>query len=735
MLTKKFEQIFTTKRLLETLKLYKNTPGFYEAKELIRDKNFIKNLKDGYIPDPLKGFEIDKSNGQKRQLAQASIISKAIQKIIADELLDAIRLNNKSYAFRKGKGVLKAVNRTKDFLKNYNYVAKADIDDFFDSINQKKLIKTLKMVIKDRDILMLISLFLKNGMLKNNQWVDKSRGVYQGDVLSPVLSNIYLHSFDEALEKKGIDFVRFADDMVFFANSKKEAKKILSIASAYLKALDLKFGEDKSYIASLNKEGFEFLGLRFKNNIIEMDNKRFQKKLSTISQKTKKQSLQKSIEFLNEYLIGIKNYYDKALTSKHQLVLISEHIEDILIKKIAKAKKSKTINKKSKFIQILTDFYSIFNQSLEERQKYAHFLVDRAYELLASQAPLESAQKKIDKKKRTFLQSQIKSSEIILDRYGLYVSVNRGKIVVKEYGKIVQKSPINSITRVVILSKGVTFSSYLVQECSKRKIDIDFINKSKPYAQIVYFNTVSNELHQKQITLIDSKKGLKIAQAIIKAKMKNQINLIKYYARYRELQDSQNFEKLEQNIKMMESILQKVKNTKDRASLMGLEGSLSQVYWRSFGILIDEPNFKRETLNAPDAINQALNYGYAFIYHRMQSALLKNGVNIYYSFLHSLQDNKPTLVFDMVEIFRQAVVDREIISILNRGGKLSSNKGKLTKQSLKIVTQNIQERLATPTKWRKGKYKLTSIIDDQALELAHVIKGTKTKFKGFVARF
>ena len=164
---------------------------------------------------------------------------------------------------------------------------------------------------------------------------------------------------------------------------------------------------------------------------------------------------------------------------------------------------------------------------------------------------------------------------------------------------------------------------------------------------------------------------------------------------------------------------------------MGYEGSLSVLYWKSFGILIEQKDFKRETFNAPDAINQSLNYGYAFIYHRVQSALLKTGVNIY----HSPQANKPTLVFDMVEPFRQLVVDREIISILNHGTKLTSNKGRLTKKSIKVITENVQERLATPTKWRKGKYKLMTIIDEQALEMAHVIKGVKSNFKGFVGRF
>ena len=734
MLTKKFHKLFSTKRLLTTLELYKKTKGYHEAKNIIASGEFLQSLEKGYIPDPLSGFEVAKSNGEMRQLAQASITSKVVQKIIAEALLDAVKLNDKSYAFRQGKGVLKAVNRTKDFLKRYSYVAKADVDDFFDSINQEKLLIVLQKVIEDKKIIMLISIFLKNGMMKQNEWKDKSRGVYQGDVLSPVLSNLYLHSFDEALEKKGIEFVRFADDMLFFAKSEKEAKNNLAIATAYLNALDLTFGEEKSYLASVH-DGFEFLGLRFKDKTIQMDNERFQKKLSTISKKTKKRDLYKSITFLNEYLVGIRNYYFKVLSNKHQLILIAEHIDEILVKKIALAKKSKSINKKSKFIQILVTLEDLEHNTLEEKQRHAHNLVVRAYEALTLEKPLENAQKKMAKKKSSFLQEQIKSSEIILNRFGLYVSMSKGKIVVKEYGKVIQTSPVNWVTRIIVMTKGVSISSNLILECSKRKIDIDFIEKSKPYAQITYYENVSNELHLKQLDLKNSKNGLNIAKAIIKAKIKNQINLVKYYSRYREREEIDDFHELERTIEQMEGVAKKIKSAKDVPMLMGYEGSLSVLYWKCFGILIEQKDFKRETQNAPDEINQSLNYGYAFIYHRVQSALLKTGVNIYHSFLHTPQANKPTLVFDMVEVFRQMVVDREIISILNRGTKLSSNKGRLTKKSVKVITENVQERLATPTKWRKGKYKLMTIIDEQALELSHVIKGIKSNFKGFVGRF
>ncbi|MEA3492271.1 MAG: CRISPR-associated endonuclease Cas1 [Campylobacterota bacterium] len=732
MLSRRFDELFTRVHLLDVLELYKTDREYEQTKELIVTKRFIESLSDGFIPDPLQGFEIPKNNGEMRQLAKASLTSKIVQKIIADALADSVKFNDKSYAFRKGKGTLKAIHRTSDFLKRYTHIAKADIDDFFDSINQEKLIIILKRIIVDPKITALIALFLKNGMMKHHSWVDRARGVYQGDSLSPVLSNIYLHSFDLLLEKKGIDFVRFADDMVFFARDEKQSHKYLSIASSILSSLDLKFGDDKSYLSSRSK-GFEFLGLYFRGKSITMNNDRLMKKLSTISQKTKKRNLEQSIEFVNQYTDGIRRYYAKVLTKMDQLTMIEEHIDSILIQKIIEAKKSKTINKKSKFVQLLSDLKELEYHTREHREQHAHALVARAYEAIALANPLESAAKTIAKKKSNYLQEQIKSSEILLNGFGLYVSMSRGKVVVKEYGKVIKSMPIHWVTRIVVMTKGASISTALILECSRRKIDIDFIEKQTPYAQILYHNTIAHNLHQKQLEFIDTKEGLSIAKSIIRAKMKNQLNLIKYYARYRK--DSQEFTKLEQHIATIENIYQKTKSIKKVSSLMGLEGSASVAYWGAFGLLIGEESFKRSTQNAPDAINQSLNYGYAFLYHRMQSALHKTGVNIYYSFLHSTQANKPTLVYDMIEPFRQPTVDREIISVLNRGTKLNSSKGRLTPKSVKVITQNIQERLATPTKWRKGKYRIVTIIDEQALELSHVIQGIKARFQGFVARY
>lgn len=727
MFHKTFEQTFSKQNLISVV-------DYEFLKNAIESDTFLKELINEYIPQPLKGFEIEKSNKEMRQLVISSTASKVLQKILINELEDIVKLSDKSYAFRKGKGTLKAINRTKDFLKKCSHIVKVDIDNFFDNINHDKLISIIQKIIQDKKIVSLIALFLKNGMLKEQQWIDKDKGVYQGDTISPFLSNLYLNIFDISMEKENIDFVRFADDIVIFAKDETNATKNLKIAMKYVKSLDLNFGEDKSYISNIDN-GFEFLGLRFVKESITIDNDRLMKKISTLSKNTKNKNLQESIEFFNQYIIGIKNYYLKVITDKNQLTLLQNHIEQILIKKIVLAKQNKIINQKIAFLKILMKLDDFEHREIDAKKDYAKLLIKNAYDIVASENPLQNAKNKIEKKKVEYLKEQLKSSEIVLNRFGLHIGLNRGKVIVKEYGKTISTTPIGWVSRIIVMSKGTSISTALIFECSNRKIDIDFIEKSKPYAQLIYLNTLNNELHLKQLDMKNNTQGLDIAKSIIKAKMKNQINLLKYFNRYRHEHEDSDFLEIDKFIKQMESIFTKVDTAQNTQSLMGFEGSLSVAYWRGFGILIKDKAFKRETQNATDSTNQALNYGYAFIYHRVQSALVKSGLNIYNSFIHSNQPHKPTLVFDVVEMFRQFVVDREIISILNHGTELKSDKGKLTQESIKVITKHIQDRLATPTKWRNKKYKMVTIIEDEATELAQVIRGTKSVYKAFVARF
>ena len=170
---------------------------------------------------------------------------------------------------------------------------------------------------------------------------------------------------------------------------------------------------------------------------------------------------------------------------------------------------------------------------------------------------------------------------------------------------------------------------------------------------------------------------------------------------------------------------------------MGYEGEISTLYWQALGhILRDKVTFEgRKTKGAKDLVNASLNYGYALLYARVQNALLKAGLALHISFLHTMQEGKPTLVYDLIEEFRAFVVDRTIISMLNKNEPLKINdKGELHKESCKLIVKNVMERLGVYTKYKKSSKKVETIIQDQAYRLArHVRK--EEKYKPFIGKY
>ncbi len=717
---KKFEDIFTKERI------------YFEINRLDTDndkkENLYKDLERGNFFDfsPHTSFLIPKDQNEFRKISVPSEKTKIIQRILSDELSSVLKFSDRSYAYQKGKSPQKAVNRVKHIIKNYNFVIKTDIDSFFDKIDHSILLKKLEKIIEDKKIIYFIVLFLKNGSLFKGKWEDKLEGVYQGDVLSPLLSNIYLHSFDRYFELKEIEFVRFADDLIFFAKNYEEAKNILHKIKKHLSLLKLSINENKTYIAHKNKT-FEYLGVRFDeaNKIYSIDNERLMDKISKISQETKKLSLKEAIEKINEHVEGFSNYYLKIINNQKQFNLLLEKEKEILISKVYEAKLQKTINRKEEFIRLLfltKTYYPV------DKDSFVKEIVEAAYEKVKMQTPKKSAKKDIEKKKNRFFKNYLKAREIIITKTGSYLYFNRNKIKIRSKDEPVKEIPYKRVDRIIITNKSTSISNYLIYICSKHKIDIDFIDQNEPYALLTFYKNISKELHIKQLKLSFSPNAIKFAANIHLAKAKNQINLLKYFNLRRK------DEKIKEIVKKMESFLPKIKKAKESKNLMGIEGQISNLYWNGFKTIGKIENFQRKHKEAKDPINQALNYGYAILYNRIQSALIKEGLNIYYSFLHATDHSKPTLTFDFIEPFRQPIVDREILSILTKKQTLKTKDGLLDKESKKLVIQNIQERLSTQTKTKYGKTTFYNLIQFEANAFKRAIeKGEIHKF--FVAKY
>ena len=685
--------------------------------ENIDIKEIQKEVIEGdYIP--FANEKIDMKVGEKiRPITLASTKDKIIQRTLLNGLREFDKcLSNKSYAYRPNKSPLKAINRTTDYLKRgYKFIFKSDIKDFFETINHDILLKILSKHIQDKKLLQLLSLFFRNGYIHKFDYSSHNVGVHQGDIISPFLSNIYLDVMDKFLEKHNFEFVRFADDFVVFAKTQKELNKIEYKLTKILNLLKLSLNKEKTFIAHKNKS-FDFLGIVFKGKERKLENERFQKTLSNIS-KNKIKPLKEFVNYLNNYYSILENYYIKFMSDTQKTRFI-DHIIDSLAWNISNSKKKKEIKTKTQFKEILKNL-----KFIDEIEKIIHLGYEKYYLQTSTKVDKLLNKQKIQTSKKLALMTTIH-----IQKFGVFIGISKFKIVIKEKNKISKTYPISQIERIVINSPAVTISSKLLYICAKKGISVDFIDyKNNPYGSFVTYNASTTQIIHNQAMILNNKeKYFAIAKQIVKGKIKNQINYIKYLKRYHK--------NLSKNVVKMEEIYNKFKFNTNFSALMGYEGSMAVIYWDSIGKVLEIDGFRRITKGADDLVNSALNYSYAILYGKVQNALVKAGVSLHISFLHSLDKQKPTLVFDMIEEFRSFVVDRVVIAMINKNEPLKMNKNLLSEDTKKLIAQNIYEKLGSYTTWKKQSVKIENIIQTQAYNLVKFIQEDKT-YKPFIGKY
>jgi group II intron reverse transcriptase/maturase len=174
-----------------------------------------------YVPEPLREVSIPKGphTRERRVLRLPSVRDKVVQQAARATLAPVLGKDflNCSYGYRPGKGPQRAVRRVTHYLRHVKcrWVVAADIDDFFDSLDQERLLNRLQAALGDERVLQLITLFLQMGAVdRHGDWRDMQAGIGQGNAISPLLANFYLHPFDVHLTGQGIGLVRYADDFV-----------------------------------------------------------------------------------------------------------------------------------------------------------------------------------------------------------------------------------------------------------------------------------------------------------------------------------------------------------------------------------------------------------------------------------------------------------------------------------------------------------------------------------------
>ncbi|MEM2955071.1 MAG: CRISPR-associated endonuclease Cas1 [Candidatus Nanoarchaeia archaeon] len=326
--------------------------------------------------------------------------------------------------------------------------------------------------------------------------------------------------------------------------------------------------------------------------------------------------------------------------------------------------------------------------------------------------------------------------QIIVDNYGTFIGKTGNRFIIKTK-KNVEEISADKIDQIIIL-KASSVSTAAIKLACENNIDIVYLDSlGKPYARIYPCKLGGTTLtRRRQAEIANTGRTLKISIPIVQSKIRNQIYLLKSLEKTRKTinfcREIQILYNCIKNLKKLDGNLSEIRNT-----ILGVEGFSSSIYFSCLSKILP---FGERQHKAKNLFNAMLNYGYGILYSEIEKACILAGLDPYLGLLHSDRYGKPSMVLDLIEIFRQPIVDRAIITIFSHkqakeaDANISGNSLVLTKKGKKKVIDAIFRRLHTKINYKGRKLSFQAIILDQCRLVSKFIREENYRYKPFCYR-
>lgn len=281
----------------------------------------VRSLQDGsYKPGDIRRVWIPKGGGGERGLGIPNVVDRVVQEAVRQVLepLYEPGFHPSSHGFRPSRSCHTAIAEAKSYVaEGYHWVVDIDLEKFFDKVNHQRLMSRLAMRVSDRPLLVLIGQMLKaKVVMPDGVRASMEEGVPQGGPLSPLLSNIVLSELDEELARRGLRFVRYADDCNIYVRSERAGQRVMASLQQFIeRRLRLKVNQKKSAVA--RPETRHFLGFRLLPTVdgppdvllSERSVQRLQDRIRELTPRARGETLDVVLQRVNGYLIGWSAFF------------------------------------------------------------------------------------------------------------------------------------------------------------------------------------------------------------------------------------------------------------------------------------------------------------------------------------------------------------------------------------------------------------------------------------------